>query len=312
MPGRYGSEEDYRYAWNGAEKIDEAYGNDGTFYDLGARMYDARIGRQLSVDPWSYKYPWQSPYAYHRNSPIASVDWKGFGDDPEGGGFWSSVLDGVQTVIDVVGLIPAAGEVADGINLIIDIARGNTAEAALGLASMIPFVGWGAGGGKIGVRVKKIWDKVSSLWKKKPNTKKVESFEIGPLDDGKIITGDAEIPVTPNWKDKIDGKAQKTGTDGHQFRSYREAIDAAKDPEVEKVLLDKGYNKAADLPPKTVSPNRRPDVTVVKKDGSVNAVEVPSKTDNPQDLIKRNQNAQSQLPENQRGSVRVAPINTKK
>jgi LysM repeat protein len=45
-------------------------------------MYDPRIARMLSLDPWTDKYAWQSPYVYHRNSPIASIDWKGFGDPP--------------------------------------------------------------------------------------------------------------------------------------------------------------------------------------------------------------------------------------
>ena len=33
-----------------------------------------------SIDPRAIEYPWQSPYAYHRNSPIWKVDFLGGGD----------------------------------------------------------------------------------------------------------------------------------------------------------------------------------------------------------------------------------------
>jgi hypothetical protein len=34
----------------------------------------------LSRDPWESKYAWQTPYAYYANSPIAYIDWNGYGD----------------------------------------------------------------------------------------------------------------------------------------------------------------------------------------------------------------------------------------
>jgi guanyl-specific ribonuclease Sa len=51
------------------------------------------------------------------------------------------VLDGVQTVLDVVGLIPAVGEPADAANAAIYTARGDYANAALSAAACIPIVG---------------------------------------------------------------------------------------------------------------------------------------------------------------------------
>lgn len=41
------------------------------------------------------------------------------------------------------------------------------------------------------------------------------------------------------WKGKVVGQAQQTKTEGHAFRSYREAIAAAKSEETEKVFLNK-------------------------------------------------------------------------
>ena len=66
-----------RYGFNGKEKDDEVTGSDGTDYDYGMRMYDARLGRFMSVDPLTKKYPTLSPYQFASNSPISGVDLDG-------------------------------------------------------------------------------------------------------------------------------------------------------------------------------------------------------------------------------------------
>ena len=50
---------------------------EGMAYDLGARFYDARLGRMFSIDTYSGKYPYRSPFAYCGNSPVFLVDIKG-------------------------------------------------------------------------------------------------------------------------------------------------------------------------------------------------------------------------------------------
>lgn len=80
MPGRSGNSDVYRYGFNGTEKDDEAKGL-GNQYDLGLRTYDPRLGRMFSRDPRAPEYPWQSPYVYHRNSPISIIDYLGGGDN---------------------------------------------------------------------------------------------------------------------------------------------------------------------------------------------------------------------------------------
>ncbi len=63
----------YRYAFQGQERDDEVKGA-GNSYDFGARMYDSRLGRWLSIDPLFKKYPGLSTYNYAGNSPIMNGD----------------------------------------------------------------------------------------------------------------------------------------------------------------------------------------------------------------------------------------------
>jgi len=67
------------YGFNGHEK-DLDLNSEGNTLDFGARIYDGRIAKFLSIDPWEGKYAWQTPYAYFANSPISQIDWNGFGD----------------------------------------------------------------------------------------------------------------------------------------------------------------------------------------------------------------------------------------
>jgi RHS repeat-associated protein len=64
----------YRFAFNGQEKDDEIHGAAGTSYDFGARLYDPRVGRWLSLDPLAQKFPDQSPYNFANDNPIYYVD----------------------------------------------------------------------------------------------------------------------------------------------------------------------------------------------------------------------------------------------
>ena len=60
---------DPRYKFTGKERDVE------TGYDyFGARYYDSRIGRWLSVDPMAEKYAGWSPFAYCTNNPIVFTD----------------------------------------------------------------------------------------------------------------------------------------------------------------------------------------------------------------------------------------------
>jgi RHS repeat-associated protein len=64
---------DYRYGFNGKEGDDEVKGDDNQV-DFGARPYDPRSGRWLSVDPMAGKYPGWSPYNFVLGNPIQFID----------------------------------------------------------------------------------------------------------------------------------------------------------------------------------------------------------------------------------------------
>ena len=72
-----------------------------------------------------------------------------------------AALDVTQAVIGVVGLIPGAGNVADGINAGISTARGNYGEAILDGASAVPATGQVTGAVMVGVRGRRA---ISGIW----------------------------------------------------------------------------------------------------------------------------------------------------
>src|SRR5690606_5409842 len=65
---------------------------DGNSYDFGARMFDPRVGRWLSLDASYQSYPAVSPFAFALNSPLLFKDPDGkdaivtVQKDPNGGG----------------------------------------------------------------------------------------------------------------------------------------------------------------------------------------------------------------------------------
>ncbi|MBT0813141.1 hypothetical protein KIH41_17770 [Litoribacter ruber] len=63
----------YRYGFNGMERDNEWKG-EGRSYDFGARIYDPKVGRWLSVDPHASSYPSLSGYSGFANNPLIYID----------------------------------------------------------------------------------------------------------------------------------------------------------------------------------------------------------------------------------------------
>ncbi len=77
MPGRsFQGSDNYRYGFNGMEKDNEVKGSANSL-DFGARIYDPKILRFLSLDPLTNQFPHQSPYLFAGNKPIVAIDRNG-------------------------------------------------------------------------------------------------------------------------------------------------------------------------------------------------------------------------------------------
>ncbi len=66
----------YRFGFQGQEGDDE-WSGEGSMLAFKYRVHDVRLGRFLSVDPLSDKYPWNSSYAFSENRVIDAVELEG-------------------------------------------------------------------------------------------------------------------------------------------------------------------------------------------------------------------------------------------
>ncbi|MFC4333715.1 golvesin C-terminal-like domain-containing protein [Salininema proteolyticum] len=126
-------------------------------YDMGFRDYDPGINSFLSLDVYNGALAdlglQTSPFTANRytfaaGNPVTFIEFEGhFG--------WSDIG---HAALDVAGLVPVVGEVADVANAAWYAAEGNYEDAALSLAGAVPFAGWGAAGVKAAKYGKKAWD----------------------------------------------------------------------------------------------------------------------------------------------------------
>jgi RHS repeat-associated protein len=112
------------------------------------RFLDPTILRWNGVDPEleNGQETW-TPYSFGFDNAVRYADADGRWPGP--GGLTSEPISmGVHTALDVAGLIPGAGEIADGANALLYLAEGNKVDAALSVAAMIPLAGMAATGAK--------------------------------------------------------------------------------------------------------------------------------------------------------------------
>lgn len=77
MRGSIVSGSKYRYGFNGKELDKNGEFGSLNHYDYGFRIYNPGIGRFLSVDPLTQKYPELTPYQFASNTPIWAIDLDG-------------------------------------------------------------------------------------------------------------------------------------------------------------------------------------------------------------------------------------------
>ncbi|GGM19757.1 DNRLRE domain-containing protein [Micromonospora yangpuensis] len=126
------------YRFNG-KRFDQSTGD----YDMGFRNYDPGLNRfltqdqyngaladmDLATDPFT-----NNRYAFGGGNPITQVEIDGH----------FSLSDVGHAALDVAGLVPGVGEVADLANAAWYAAEGDYGNAALSAASAVPFAGYGA------------------------------------------------------------------------------------------------------------------------------------------------------------------------
>lgn len=134
------------YLFQGREFDQES----GLYY-FRARYYDPVIGRFISEDPIGFAGGLNF-YRFGLNNPVNLID--PFGLRP----CVDDWLDGLQTLFDIVGLIPGFGEFFDLANAGIYGLRGDELNAGLSLAGAIPFIGWGGTAGKFANKASKYVD----------------------------------------------------------------------------------------------------------------------------------------------------------
>jgi RHS repeat-associated protein len=118
----------YRYGFQGQEKEDEVKGT-GNSYDFGARMYDSRLGRWLSVGAFSGEYPSWSGYNFVGDNPIYNIEingdyWIEFGAPKNRYGmrkrsYIITVNEPKQIeYLDGISWVPGFGQIAMGVKML--------------------------------------------------------------------------------------------------------------------------------------------------------------------------------------------------
>ncbi|MEP1488498.1 MAG: RHS repeat-associated core domain-containing protein, partial [Algibacter sp.] len=126
LPNRHGNSSDYRYGFGNMELDNEIKG-EGNSYDFGARFYDPRVGRWLSVDPLRAKSPNMTPYRFGFNDPIRFKDPDGKWE--EDGHYWTVLAYGIAKGLDfaTAKMLASASEDLDhhvGLNHAMDLNPG--------------------------------------------------------------------------------------------------------------------------------------------------------------------------------------------
>jgi RHS repeat-associated protein len=133
-----------RFLYTGREFLKEA-----NLYDYRNRVYSAELGRFLQTDPIRFEAGDGNLYRYVGNRSTMLTDPFGLCPEDEEGeeDDW---LDDLQLGLDIAGLVPVIGEVADAANALLSLGRGDYKGAALSAAAMLSVGGQAATAAKLG------------------------------------------------------------------------------------------------------------------------------------------------------------------
>jgi RHS repeat-associated protein len=144
--------------------------NDGTgLYFYRSRYYSPSLQRFISEDPIGFGGG-INMYAYVGNNPLNWID-------PLGLDRGNPLLDGLQTLLDIGGMIPGLGEPLDLINAGISGLRGDYGGAALSMAGAVPFAGNLATAGKLARRAEQLHDALDPIAQSRRTTAVVEAVD---------------------------------------------------------------------------------------------------------------------------------------
>lgn len=146
--------------------------------------------------------------AEHSNPDVES-------ETPAEGITGNQILDGLQLGLDVVGLIPVFGEVADIANAGISLARGDYAGAALSLLSAIPLAGYLGTAGKVVRRGTKVASEASAKVAKE-GTERAAKEASAKAAEGVAGSTGAKVVARPKklreqYLGRTPGKSSRTG-----------------------------------------------------------------------------------------------------
>ncbi|MDQ1008833.1 RHS repeat-associated protein [Streptomyces sp. V4I23] len=189
---------DYRY---NAARHDDGSGT----YDMGFRNYDPGLNRFLTRDMYGGALddmglatdPYTgNRYAFAGGNPISFVELDGhlFGFDV-------SLSDVGHAALDVAGMVPVIGEVADVANGVWYAAEGNYADAALSMAAAIPGIGAAATAAKYAKKGAKAADAVKggkNAPTAKPKTSKPKPTKTADKPAPKKQGGSCKVPAKKN------------------------------------------------------------------------------------------------------------------
>ncbi len=124
------------------------------------------------------------------------------------------------------------------------------------------------------------------------------------LEKGDTLEGAGEVEKNYDPEIILPSKPHRNGTEGHWETILDEVENMKQSGDYVKIYVNKGLSN--EIP--GANPNRRPDIMGVRQDGTIDQVEVPSKTDNPKELIDRMKANQDIIGKERAGTIRIRNI----